>query len=77
MKLILILAAIATIVLVFVGHEWLMKAVKKRNNALYKEIQDVFDEHQKQQTEMENLKSKIISENQPTTKKAKTKTNGK
>lgn len=77
MKLILILAAIATIVLVFVGHELLMKAVKKRNASFHKEIQDAFDDYQKQHTEMENLKSKIVNENQPTTKKAKTKTNGK
>jgi Tfp pilus assembly protein PilO len=75
MKLIAILISIAVVVLVVVGYDLLMKAARKRSQELHEDLQKAFDSYQKQQVDMENLKSKIA--NEPETKTKSQNKNGK
>jgi len=82
MKLIIILTSIAVVVLVVVGYDLLMKAAKKQTQKLPEDLHDAFDTYQKQQTSMDNLKSKVTDQpkqlKQSTNSKTKTQNkNGK
>jgi hypothetical protein len=79
MKLIAVLVSIAVVVLVVVGYDLLMKAAKKQTQKLPEDLHDAFDTYQKQQTSMDNLKSKVTDQpKQSNNSKTKTqKKNGK
>ena len=79
MKLIAVLIGLAVVVLVIVGYELLMKLAKNEDNPVNQDIvkaaEKILQEQEKQLTEA--IKTKINELNKPTTKKIKSKTNGK